>query len=376
MSANIFHSYKPDLWQDTELRFDAPARDVEPRAGERVLEALGSVEESKGLDGERGQLTLTTLRLTWQSHSRARINVSVGLGCVLTMAIKSATSRLRGGTTQALCLTCRVPAGASSASAPAGSSYEFIFTSLARASPRLFVTAQAAHRAYDSTRLYRDLKLRAAITQNRAVLLLPGERVFSRSEGVWNLSSDQGNLGVLTTTNLRFTWFATLAENFSVSVPYHQIVAIQRRETKNYTALVVEVSPRAGGLLLGFKIDPPEALMRALTELVALREAAIARPDFGVHIETDGDASDADASAVPVRSAAAAAVTEDAEIIEDSKADGGGRGRGDAFASYFADGGAASGADGTRHVVFSAQLGLAIEQPPAGLSIEQLWSAT
>lgn len=37
------------------------------------------------------------------------------------------------------------------------------------------------------------------------------------TSGVWNLSSDQGNLGTFYITNVRIVWFANLAENFNVS---------------------------------------------------------------------------------------------------------------------------------------------------------------
>lgn len=42
--------------------------------------------------------------------------------------------------------------------------------------------------------------------------------------GVWNLSSDQGNLGTFFVTNVRLVWHANLAENFNVSMPYLQMV--------------------------------------------------------------------------------------------------------------------------------------------------------
>lgn len=78
--------------------------------------------------------------------------------------------------------------------------------------------------AYETSRLYRDLKLRGAVVKDRALIQLPLERVFSRVEGVWNLSSDQGNLGVFIVTNVRLVWHAALAENFNVSVPFIQMV--------------------------------------------------------------------------------------------------------------------------------------------------------
>ena len=54
-----------------------------------------------------------------------------------------------------------------------GSRFEFIFTNLVRNSPRIFTTVQAVFRAYETTKLYRDLKLRGAIIKDAALLLLP-----------------------------------------------------------------------------------------------------------------------------------------------------------------------------------------------------------
>lgn len=73
-------------------------------------------------------------------------------------------------------------------------SFEFIFTSLVDDKPnsKMFLTVQSIFRSYDTTRLYRDLKLRGAITRDKDLILLPHEQVYSKIQGVWNLSSDQG----------------------------------------------------------------------------------------------------------------------------------------------------------------------------------------
>ena len=71
--------------------------------------------------------------------------------------------------------------------------------------------------------MYRDLKLRSAIIKDKMLNLLPQEQVYTQLKGVWNLSSDQGNLGTFFITNCRVVWHADLAENFNVSVPYLQI---------------------------------------------------------------------------------------------------------------------------------------------------------
>lgn len=58
-------------------------------------------------------------------------------------------------------------------------------------SPRLFTSVIAVHRAYETSKLYRDLKLRGAFIQNKNLSLLPQEQVYDKVGGVWNLSSDQ-----------------------------------------------------------------------------------------------------------------------------------------------------------------------------------------
>jgi Bardet-Biedl syndrome 5 protein len=368
------------LWQDWEIRFDIPTRQLEFRKGEQLLDELSSVEDTKGRDAERGLLQLTNLRIIWQSHARSRVNVTIGLGCITGFNVKIASSRLRGGTTQALLVSCRVPGkGATSTlSAAPGSTFEFIFTSLVKASPKIFLIAQSALKAYESSRTYREAKLRSAIVTAKDLILLPGERIFTRLEGIWNLSSDQGNLGILITTNFRFVWFATFVENFNVSIPYSQIKNVELRETKNYPALVIQTGPRAGGLLLGFKIDDTAFRQKVFTEIVALREAAFEKPNYGVHVDTT-ESTDKSTSANSVSSSiriSNSAVNEDEKVIIDDKSSGTGEARNDALALYYTGGGdASSGVDGSRSIIFSQLLGLAIEQPPAGLTLERLWSA-
>lgn len=48
-----------------------------------------------------------------------------------------------------------------------------------------------SRRAYETSKMYRDLKLRAALIQNKQLRLLPREQVYDKINGVWNLSSDQ-----------------------------------------------------------------------------------------------------------------------------------------------------------------------------------------
>ncbi|CAE7237262.1 bbs5, partial [Symbiodinium sp. KB8] len=180
------------------------------RKGEFVIDRMNSVEDTKGNNGTRGTLLITNLRMVWISHKSFKTNLSVGYSCIQTITIRSAPSILRARA-QALYLMTKFDEAR----------YEFIFTSLVEGSPRLFTTVQAEARsppyalpsplldpaplrsAYETSKLYRDLKLRGAIVRDGLLRQLPDEEVFNRLDGVMNLSSDQGNLGVLYLTNIR-----------------------------------------------------------------------------------------------------------------------------------------------------------------------------
>ena len=110
---------------------------------------------------------------------------------VQAINIKNANSRLRG-TTQALYVMTKFN----------NARFEFVFTNLVQKSPRLFTTVQAVYRAYDTSRLFRDLRLRSAIIKDKNLIMLPTEQLYNKVNGVWNLSSDQGNLGTFFISNV------------------------------------------------------------------------------------------------------------------------------------------------------------------------------
>merc|ERR1712190_590225 len=66
--------------------------------------------------------------------------------------------------------------------------FEFIFTSLVKNSPRLFTTVQAVFKSYETTKLYRDLKLRGAIIRDKELVMLPHEQVYEKIGGIWNFA--------------------------------------------------------------------------------------------------------------------------------------------------------------------------------------------
>jgi len=55
------------VWQDREIRFDVPVVQLRPRKGEIVVDSINSVEDTKGNNGDKGNLLITNLRLIWFS---------------------------------------------------------------------------------------------------------------------------------------------------------------------------------------------------------------------------------------------------------------------------------------------------------------------
>jgi Bardet-Biedl syndrome 5 protein len=108
--------------------------------------------------------------------------------------------------------------------------------------------------------------------------------------GVWNLSSDQGNLGTFFLTNIRVVWFANLASNFNVSLPYMQVKSFRVRESKFGQTLVLDTFAKSGGYVLGFRIDPIEKLEAVMKEMKSFHSLFSRSPIFGVDFTVEAEA--------------------------------------------------------------------------------------
>lgn len=135
------------------------------------------------------------------------------------MTTKTVLSKLRG-TTQALYILT---------TSNAQTRFEFIFTNMALDNTRQFASVFQIHRLYQSSVLYRELKLRSSIVSGHQLKVLPQEQVYRTVSGIWNLSSDQGNLGIFVITNVRLVWFADINELFNISLPYMQMASVYKK---------------------------------------------------------------------------------------------------------------------------------------------------
>ncbi|XP_064614147.1 Bardet-Biedl syndrome 5 protein-like [Liolophura sinensis] len=331
------------LWEDRDVRFDISSHQMKLRPGEKLIDRLDAIEDTKGNNGDRGRLIVTNLRLIWHSLHMSRVNLSIGYLCVISISTKTANSKLRG-TTEALYVLTKCN----------NTRFEFIFTNLIPGTPRLFTTVIAVHRAYETSKLYRDLKLRGALIYNKQLRLLPQEQVYNTVNGVWNLSSDQGNLGTFFITNVRLVWHANINESFNVSIPYLQMKTVKVRDSKFGLALVIESSQQSGGYVLGFRVDPVEKLQETAKEIQSLHRVYSACPIFGVEFELEEKPQ-------PMEELTVETIADDVEIEHD--------GSSDAFAAYFADGTKES----DREPVYNEELGLAVEKLKDGFTLSGLW---
>ena len=209
-------------------------------------------------------------------------------------------------------------------------------------------------KSYEETKIYRDLKLRCSIVQERRLALLAKEEVFSTYNGVWNLAAEQGSLGTLIITNVRIVWFAQLTENYNASVPWVQVKCIKVRESKYGTALVVETTDFVGGYVLGFRTEKLDAIYGEISKLFNIYSL---QPIFGVDISLQHK----EAAQLPE-------IREETMEIIDTGYEAGAKAK-----LRYEVGRKAKTAEGMPAIEFNADLGLACETLPQGITMEQLW---
>ncbi|KAL4708016.1 hypothetical protein ACJJTC_014536 [Scirpophaga incertulas] len=208
----------------TELMIDEVIHYLKLRPGEKIFDRIEPIEDTKGNSGTKGRMVVTNLRIIWHSLGSPRINLSIGLNCVISTNTKMVSSGLRG-TTQALYVLAAYKTNR----------YEFVFTNVAPNCVRHYTSVVGVQKSYAASRMYRDLKLRSALIHNKELRMLPLEK-------------------------------------------------ISIRDSKFGEALVFVVRPSSGGYVLGFRADPKDRLRPLLTELQALHQAYTEKPIFGVEM--------------------------------------------------------------------------------------------
>uniref|UniRef100_A0A0R3RK88 Bardet-Biedl syndrome 5 protein homolog n=1 Tax=Elaeophora elaphi TaxID=1147741 RepID=A0A0R3RK88_9BILA len=343
------------IWQDRDIRFDVNPRLLRLISGEHLVDRIDDVEDTKGNCGDKGVLRITNLRLMWHVAAIPRINLSLGYNTVSGVTTRITKSRLRGQAESLYVLAYH-----------ANARFEFIFTCINPSQTKLFTTVIAIHRAYETSKLYRELKMRGALINDEQHLrILPEEQQCDRFDGVWNLGNDQGTLGVMILTNIRIAWFATTNVMYNVSIPYLQVLDCRVRNSRFGLVLVIETSAVNKEYVLGFRVDPEERLKNIYRTICALQKAYVAKPIFGVqHIR------ERSACLFILLTSTPQAVVDVTKLVDEDVELDNRPLRSDAYAAYFSDG--VVGGQ-VRPPVYSEELGVAIEELKPGFTLTDLW---
>ncbi|EPY32678.1 Bardet-Biedl syndrome 5 [Strigomonas culicis] len=371
------------FWQDREIRFDEGGSALQLRDNsEQVYAVIPHVEDSKGNSGLEGTLTVTNLRLIWMYNRKKSINLSIGYYCIQSVTMRESAADAgrdrAGGSKNSMTLATKF----------GSSTFQFLFSLLPSAAEwqrqqrhRMFTAVQSVWRAYDTTRVYRELRVRSATVADGNVVVLPQETVVSKEYNIQNVSKGKGTLGVLVITNVRFVWFANESDTFNVSVPYMQVTGLALQSGADGTPLlVVETSSYAGNFVLGFTAAPAPRLPQLYLEISSMWKGWTAKPVLGLQVELldvgldglPGGDGPATALRAAMKSGSETAAFNNAGKEHDGQ-DVLERAPGDAFAAYYADEGQKL-AD--RHPVYEPGIGLAVEKLRKGVTLAELWEVT
>eukprot|EP00792_Barthelona_sp_PAP020_P012397 TRINITY_DN7054_c0_g1_i1.p1 TRINITY_DN7054_c0_g1~~TRINITY_DN7054_c0_g1_i1.p1 ORF type:complete len:348 (+),score=72.01 TRINITY_DN7054_c0_g1_i1:39-1082(+) len=335
-----------EIWQDQELKFDF-SENLEISGAEFEIDSINHVEDTKGNNGVEGLLKITNLRIIWYSKENPENNLSIGYNTIRTLQIDSVVSKFKG-TTHSLYVTCKYR----------GHNYLFIFTNLVP-SPRLFTSVQAVYRSYGTTRIYREVKMRGSIIKNNELVILPGEKIYSRYEGVHNATLDSFTHGILYVTNVRLVWYSSSHPGYNISLPYIQLKRIQLCDTKNHGRGLHLKSHSNSSFAAVFIFDSQDELAKVQKELSHIWRFAIKSPVLGIQKTNTKAQPSLDVLTVKQRRDQVKITSSTFESASDP------------FASYVVDG---SHTQNDRiNVTYSQDLGLAIQEVPKPYTLSQLW---
>jgi hypothetical protein len=206
-------------WQDREVLFDLPAELLRLRSGERLVDCLASVEDSKGGVLSKGTLMVTNLRFIFLETKQGR-NMSVGLGCIVRATLRgvntftpaaeagaeppslaasgtgaTSNSGENGASSGPLLLQKSASALVIVARALDKARFEFVFAAPpAKTPPRTFRRLRLLVSSYESTRPYRDLIARGSnIVRKGSLVLLHHATAKAHAQKGSKDSSGEGN---------------------------------------------------------------------------------------------------------------------------------------------------------------------------------------
>ena len=331
-------------WNDKTILTRPTMKDMEVAAGETLY-----MEISCSLHAYNGKLTITRLRLLWEGAGGGnQPKISIGWGAVSDIHCKERASKLRGSQQGIVIKTFMEDEGVT----------EFSFYSQKRGLPSgIFNSLPTILRQYRLDGVFREPKFGASISNN--LQLLSGEKIYSETPGVINVSGDEGVVGKFIVTNIRTVWHSLIDPKSNVSVPHIVTDKIALKSGSKYAenVLVIEFNdkPLKGRkIILGFKIEPPTLLSNVEQELSRVSQLFKANPILGAMIDLKQDTP---AEPRSYNKGAGTMAEDDHEVMDTL-----------AVKSF--------NSSGRAHVTekeYCPELGLMIKKLPPGVTYKSLW---
>lgn len=353
------------VWQDVELLFFTSQSNLKLTKGEELISLLEPVEDIQGNPGQMGFMRLTNLRLVWELKQTKSLlntldsafsnkpNLSIGFDTVNHNELKVLPSQLEQQT-YSLTIRCSF----------ANKNYVFRFETAGKNASDFMNTFNKIWKAYDNSRVFRDIKMRGAFVSKGELVGLPGEKAFSKHIDVTNMAVDVESAckGAVFLTNYRFLWYSLSQERYNISIPYLLINKLKTKVGKTGPSLTILLHKRGGGNIVGFLGPNVERISAELKKhLKRTREM----PGFGINSTLGQELT---SSTMLMQSVAQSQVTDEVQIVDSEFNDMQMQSN-----AYQADDEGGKNTNERTQIEFNPELMLATEKLPPGASISDLW---
>ena len=268
------------VWQDRYVKIDCNKKDISLRKGEESYEILKLIKDSKNPNGAIGTFLFTNLRLIWYENGNLKNNFSIGYDTIIDLSEKKTESKIDvdNEIITSLCIKCK----------DNDNEYEFLFTSIAEKDINLKTSLSNILKIYEVGRYYRDIKVKGAdivVFKEKKLNQLPDENILNTLNGI-SYINNQGNYpGILILTNLRIVWLSIQYENFNLTIPWIQMSKIQSKSDSKYEKLIsVTIKNYFGGKIYNFYIAKSNLFDKILDDMTKAMFYYQEDPLLGVNI--------------------------------------------------------------------------------------------
>ncbi|CAK68129.1 unnamed protein product (macronuclear) [Paramecium tetraurelia] len=252
---------------DRSIHFDITVSKLNMLKGEKTLFMWQDVEDIKGNPDQLGRLIISNVRILWWSERNSSVNLSIGLGTIFHIEQKVTNNNRTFGTLFRTKLAT-------------GQKYEFNFHS---SDKKLYESLVNIYRLYTQTLLHREIKVQFAMISQKKLNLSEKEQIINQYINTISVANDQQDVsGTLIFTNVRFVWYSATNDLFNISIPWIAVKKISKKTTKGFYTMIVETYQEFGGYFVGYRNNEIDSMIK---ECIKLHSFYIENPIYGIEIQ-------------------------------------------------------------------------------------------